>query len=239
METGVKRGRQRFTVSGDAVPFLRPTVEQVLAGLPAARPRHLFTKDEIPAILASRTEELATLRRNIEQAYLDGLPERPMFHTDAAALPYREYFGRFRDFCDRNLVACALGYHLLNDETAGAFAKKLFLHLCDWNPSGPCSLCGPWGDEVGLSMARCLPAVFDLLYPLMNDKERRYAGETVAMYAEQCERRISALNYSHNPGSSHVGRLPAYLGEAALTLWGTGIVPETTLRGWLNKALTI
>ncbi len=238
-ETGVKRGRQRFTVSGDAVPFLRPTVEQVLAGLPAARPRHLFTKDEIPAILASRAEELATLRRNIEQAYLDGLPERPMFHTDAAALPYREYFGRFRDFCDRNLVACALGYHLLNDEKAGAFAKKLFLHLCDWNPSGPCSLCGPWGDEVGLSMARCLPAVFDLLYPLMNEKERRYAGETVAMYAEQCERRISALNYSHNPGSSHVGRLPAYLGEAALTLWGTGIVPESVLRGWLTKALTI
>ncbi|MBQ4592373.1 MAG: heparinase II/III family protein [Clostridia bacterium] len=239
VETGVKRGRQRFTVSGDAVRFLRPTVEQVLDGLPAARPRHLFTKDEIPAILASRAEELGTLRRNIEQAYLDGLPERPMFHTDAAALPYREYFGRFRDFCDRNLVACALGYHLLNDETAGAFAKKLFLHLCDWNPSGPCSLCGPWGDEVGLSMARCLPAVFDLLYPLMNDKERRYAGETVARYAEKCERRISALNYSHNPGSSHVGRLPAYLGEAALTLWGTGIVPETTLRGWLNKALTI
>jgi len=239
VETSVTRGKQSFTVTADSVPFLRPTAEQVLAGLPDVRPRHLFTKDDIPAILAARTEELDTLRRNIEQAYRDGLPERPMFHTDTTALPYREYFGRFRDFCDRNLVACALGYHLLNDETAGTFAKKLFLHLCDWNPSGPCSLCGPWGDEVGLSMARCLPAVFDLLYPLMNDKERRYAGETVAMYAEQCERRISALNYSQNPGSSHVGRLPAYLGEAALTLWGTGIVPEATLRGWLTKALTI
>ncbi len=239
VETGVKRGKQRFAVTEDSIPFLRPTVDEVLAGLPDCRPRHIFTKDEIPAILAAHPEELETLRRNIEQAYLDGLPERPMFHRDADALPYREYFGRFRDFCDRNLVACALGYHLLDDENAGAFAKKLFLHLCDWNPNGPCSLCGQWGDEVGLSMARCLPAVFDLLYPLLNEKERRYAAETVAMYAEQCERRLSSLNYSHNPGSSHAGRLPAYLGEAALSLWGCGVVPEAALRKWLDKALTI
>ncbi len=239
IETGVKRGKQYFTVPENAVPFLRPTADQVLAGLPDCRPRHLFTKDDISSICTSRKEELQTLRRNIEQAYTDCLPERPMFHTDENALPYREYFGRFRDYCDRNLVACSLGYALLGDEKAGAFAKKLFLHLCDWNPSGPCSLCGPWGDEVGLSCARCFPAVFDLLYPLMTDKERRYAGETVAMYAAQCEKRLSSLNYSHNPGSSHAGRLPAYLGEAALTLWGTGIVPEEILHGWLTKALHI
>ncbi len=239
VESGVKRGIQRFAVTDDAVPFVRPTADEVLSGLPDCRPRHLFTKEEIPAILDAHPEELRTLRRNIEQAYLDGLPERPMFHTDPDALPYREYFGRFRDFCDRNLVACALGYHLLDDENAGTFAKTLFLHLCDWNPNGPCSLCGAWGDEVGLSMARCLPAVFDLLYPLLNEKERRYAAETVAMYAEQCERRLSSLNYSHNPGSSHAGRLPAYLGEAALALWGCGVVPEETLRRWLDRALTI
>lgn len=239
LETGVHRGRQSFTVTDDSVPFLRPTIDEILAGIPLKRPRHLFTEDEIPSILASRPEELKTLRRNIDAAYADGLPERPMFHRDETALPYREYFGRFRDYCDRNLVACALGYHLLHDEKAGQFAKKLFLHICDWNPSGPCSLCGPWGDEVGLSCARCFPAVFDLLYPLMTEKERRYTGETAAMYAAQCENRLSTLNYTENPGSSHAGRLPAYLGEAALTLWGTGIVPEETLKRWLNSALTI
>ena len=191
VETGVKRGKQSFSVTEESVTAVRPTAEEILAGLPDERPRHLFTKNEIPGILAAHPEELETLRRNIAEAYSDGLPERPHFHTDPSALPYREYFGRFRDFCDRNLVACALGYHLLNDEEAGQFAKKLFLHLCDWNPNGPCSLCGPWGDEVGLSMARCLPAVFDLLYPLLTEKERRYAAETVALYAEQCERRLS------------------------------------------------
>ena len=170
-EKGLERGIQRFTVPEDAILFTRPTVEQVWKGLPDCRPRHLFEKKDIPVLLETRREELEVLRRNIEQAFLDGLPERPLFHRDGNAVPYREYFGRFRDFCDRNLTACALGYALLGDEKAGVFAKELFLHICDWNPSGPCSLSdGLWGDEVGLSCARCFPGVFDLLYPLLNEK---------------------------------------------------------------------
>ncbi len=237
---GAARGSRRFLVPEDAVSWQRPSVEAVLSGLPEERPRHLFTKEEIPAILTAHQEELEVLRRNIAQAYLDGLPERPMFHVDENALPYREYFGRFRDFCDRDLVACALGYALLGDEKAGAFAKKLFLHICDWNPEGPCALYPAlWGDEVGLSCARCFPAVFDLLYPLLSEKERRYAGAVVAVYAMQCEKKIDAQNYVLNPGDSHTGRLPAYLGEAALALWGCGICPEEVLKRWLEKALNI
>ncbi len=239
-EYGIARGQQRFLVPEDAVSWQRPSAEAVLCGLPQERPRHLFTVKEIPGILETHKEEIAILKRNIGQAYLDGLPERPMFHVDEDALPYREYFGRFRDFCDRNLVACSLGYALLKDEKAGAFAKRLFLHLCDWNPEGPCALYpGLWGDEIGLSCARCFPAVFDMLYPLLSEKERRYAGAVVAVYARQCENRIDAKNYELNPGESHVGRLPAYMGEAALVLWGCGICSETVLRRWLDKALDI
>ena len=239
-EYGIARGQQRFVIPEDAISWQRPSVETVLQGLPDERPRHLFTKREIPEILASHKEEVAILKRNIEQAYLDGLPERPMFHTDEDALPYREYFGRFRDFCDRNLVACCLGYSLLGDEKAGVFARKLFLHICDWNPEGPCALYPAlWGDEVGLSCARCFPAVFDMLYPLLSEKERKYAGAAVAAYALQCEKRINAQNYELNPGNSHTGRLPAYLGEAALSLWGCGICDEAVLKKWLDKALGI
>lgn len=236
---GISRGEMRFVVSKKSVPFLRPSVEEVLQGIPQERPRHLFAEKDIPQIVEQHKEELETLRRNIEQAYQDGLPERPMYHVREDALPYREYFGRFRDFCDRNLVACALGYWLLGDEEAGQFAKKLFLHICDWNPQGPCSLFGPWGDEVGLSCARCFPAVYDLLYPLLTKAERQYAGETVAAYALQCEHRIASIHYASNPGNSHVGRLPAYLGEAALSLWGEGIVSEDVLKQWLQTALDI
>ena len=233
------RGRESFTVAKNAIPFLRPTADEVLAGIPAARPRHLFSQEDIPALKETRADALDTLRRNIEQAYKDGLPARPMYHTDEHALPYREYFGQFRDYCDRNLVACALGYYLLDDAAAGAFAKKLFLHICDWNPMGPCSLCGPWGDEVGLSCARCFPALFDLLAPLMTDRERAYAAQSVIAYAQQCEDRLLKLDYMKNPGNSHAGRLPAYLGEAALALWGEPGIDPSMLRRWLSYALQI
>ena len=202
-------------------------------------PRHLFFAEEIPAILKDRAKEAEVLRRNIEEAYADGIVEMPRFHRDADALPYREYFGRFRDFCDRNLVACALGYALLGDERAGAFAKELLLTMCDRNPAGPCSLLGPWGDEVGLSLARCLPSVYDLLYPLLNERERIYVAYTVRAYGEQCYLRLKSRNYCENPGDSHVGRLPAYLGEAAMVLKGSGVQSREEALRWLDYAMEI
>jgi tripeptide aminopeptidase len=94
-------------------------------------PRHLFCREDIPEIVRTHEAELRVLRRNIEQAYKDGIPEMPMYHRDPDALPYREFFGRYRDFVDRNLVALSLGWALLGDEKAGAFAKEILLTICE------------------------------------------------------------------------------------------------------------
>ena len=234
-----ERGFWRFTVAEDAEKFLRPDPMDIYNAVPDVRPRELFYTEDIPSIKASHAAALETLKRNVELAYKDGLPQPPMFHMDENALPYREYFGRHRDFCDRDMVACALAYHLLKDEKAGAHAKALLLTICSWNSEGPCSLEGPWGDELGLSHARCLPAVFDMLYELLDEKQRIFVARVVAAYAMQCERRLKNLDFCANPGSSHAGRLPAYLGEAAMVLKGTGAVPEETLIRWLKYAVEI
>ncbi len=240
---GTARGVEHFTIAENAIPFLRPNADEVIAGIPEARPRHLFAGSDIPALQNSHRAAIETLRRNIALAYADGMPVRPMYHTDETALPMREYFGRFRDFCDRDLVACALGYHLLPNEEerrrAGEHAKALFLTICDWNPLGPCAVTGTWGDEVGLSCSRCFPAVFDLLCELLDPKQRAYCADTLACYAQQCEDRLLRLDYMKNPGNSHAGRLPAYLGEAAMTLWGEPGQDPDKLRRWLSYALRI
>ena len=236
---GRERGWQSFSIAEEAVTFLRPDAKQLYETVPNVRPRMLFFQEEIPSIVAAHGPALETLERNVALALEDGLPEPPRYHVDPEALPYREYFGRHRDFCDRDLVACALAYHLQKDPAAGGHAKHLFLTLCDWSSEGPCSLEGPWGDEVGLSHARCFPAVFDLLYDLLDAKERLFAARVVAAYAFQCERRLQRLDFCQNPGSSHAGRLPAYLGEAAMSLKGTGVVPEETLERWLTLAIDI
>jgi hypothetical protein len=235
---GMERGWWDFEIISEAVRFLRPKAEEILASVPNVRPRHLFFAEDIPWIRENRAAELQTLRRNIKTALKSGLPERPRYHTDENALPYREYFGQHRDFCDRDLTACALGYAILGDQEAGRHAVKSLLTICDWNPAGPCSVLGPWGDEVGLSHARCLPAVYDLLYDLLNEKERIYVEQTIAAYALQCEELLNRIDFGQNPGNSHAGRVPAYLGEAALVLCGSGIKTEI-LERWLTLALDI
>lgn len=238
--SGEARGEMCFQISRNAVIVERPDAKTVFESIPAEiRPRHLFYKEDIPALLAAHARDFEILRRNVEMAYRHGLPTPPKFHRDGSALPYREYFGDYRDYCDRDLIACCLMYALTGDPEAGAYAKELFLTICDFNPLGPCSLCGEWGDEVGLSNARCLPAALDMLYPLLNEKQRKYAAATVALYAKQCEERIAKINYAENPSNSHVGRLPAYLGEAALVLKGTGVENDETLIRWLDTALDI
>lgn len=236
---GAERGEIPFSVAAHAVRIPRVSAQTLYDNIPNVHPRHLFYKSDLEWIRENKRAEIETLRRNIEQAYRDGMPEMPMYHRDAKALPYREYFGRYRDFCDRNLVACALGYAILNDERAGAFAKELLLTMCDRNPAGPCSVLGPWGDEVGLSMARCLPSVYDLLYPLLSEKERRYVADTVRAYGQQCYECLKLRNYCENPGSSHTGRLPAYLGEAALVLKDSGVQSREEALLWLDYALEI
>ena len=233
-----------FSVSPDALTFIRPTARELLAAIPDERPRHLFGKSDVPELIASRRTELAVIGRNAILAYAHGLPDAPRFDKDPAALPYREYFGRFRDYVDRDLIATAELYALTGDERAGAHAKSLLLRICDNSLDGDSyltasALFGKFGDEVGLSIARCFPAAFDMLYPLLTAEERDTVARVITVYARQCKARIEAVDYAKNPSNSHVGRLPAYLGEAAVALFGTGAVDNEELLCWLELALEI
>lgn len=234
-----ERGWQEFAISENAAVILRKDAETVFCAVPDVRPRHLFFKEDIPGILKKRKAETEVLKRNIEAACARELPKPPLFYSFEDGLPYREYFGEYREYCDRDMVACALGYALLGDEGAGKKAKELLLTICSWNPDGPCAVNAPWNDEIGLSNARCIPAVYDMLYDILTDQQRYIAEKTIIAYAEQCEERLRALDFAENPGDSHAGRLPAYLGEAALVLKGSTYIKEEILICWLSYALEI
>ena len=148
-DTGLRRGVQHFDISPDAVYFRRPDAKMVLDSIPETRPRHLFAKADIPGILAAHQMDLEVLRRNVEMAYAHGLPDPPRYHEDPKALPYREYFGLHRDYCDRDLVACvasdAHGLHhrsnfLLDayDHLRLRYSKHYAQCLMYENPMGIC-----------------------------------------------------------------------------------------------------
>lgn len=236
---GAARGWQTFIVPADADREPVPTAATVLAALPGDRPRHLFRARALEAIRQRHPRQIEILRRNIAQAISDGTPPPPRYHRDPTATPYREAFGRHRAFVDRNLIACAWGHLLLGDAGAAAQVRDTVLTICDWNPDGPCSVLGPWGDEFGLSHARCLPAVFDWCHDLFDAKERDLIARTIAHYARQMEERLRGIDFPANPGNSHAGRLPAYLGETALVLHGTAAADPGTCERWLSYALEI
>lgn len=238
-DTGLVREMYRFTVAENALLFERPTAREVFESVPDVRPRHLFGASDIERLKSERKRELKTLKNNVKMALERGSLQKPMFDTDPKALPYREYFGLYRDICDRDLVALSLWYALTDDIEAGSKAKEMLLEICSWDPDGECSVMGKSGDEIGLSNARCLPSVFDLLYDLLDENEKNIASHTVCSYAKQCKERIEKINYIQNPADSHVGRLPGYLGEAALVLKGTGAESDEVLISWLECALDI
>lgn len=239
-----ERGLQSFEIAQEALIFDRPSAIEVWQGIPRQRPRHLFCKADIEELLSAHKNALITLENNVRMAYSHGFPEPPHFHEDENALPYRKYFGELRDYCDRDLIATALKYALTDDMQAGKHARKLLLTLCNnmleddrYLTAG--ALDAQAGDEIGLSMARCLPSSYDLLYPLLDDDERKTVEKTVYIYGKACLERLRTVDYVNNPANSHAGRLPAYLGEAAVVLCGCEGFDERELISWLDEALKI
>lgn len=238
-DTGLLREKMSFSVSEDAIHFERPTADEVFDAYPNERPSYIFSKHDIPALLNERTDALEAIRRNVEIAIPRPLPQMPTYHHRPYSYEFKLYFSEHRLYCDRDLIACALLYALTGDEKAGKKGVELLLKICDFNPQGPCSVDGWWDDETGISNIRCLPPAFDMLYPLLSDRLRGYVASIIAIYASQCENKLKKINYEQNPSNSHAGRVPAYLGGAALVLKGTGVVPDETLKRWLDYALDI
>lgn len=236
-DTGLVREMYKFTVDKSALLFKRPTAEEVFYGVPDLRPRHLFLKADAKRLTEEKSTEFNVLKTNVAMALERELPPMPDFIENPKALPYREYFGIYRDVCDRDLVALATYHALTGDIKSGLKAKELFLYICTWDHDGICNVLSEYGDEIGLSNSRCLPAVYDMLYDILSEEERLDGARTVATYARQCKARIEKIDYPKNPSDSHVGRLPGYLGEAALVLKGTGTENDETLIEWLRCAL--
>ncbi len=236
-----RRGEESFTVSEDALLRELPSAGELLDAVPGGHPRHLFLPSDLPA-LRERVTIRQTLASNVALAMSRDLPELPRFESDPSATPYREYFGYFRDVCDRDLVALALAFRIEGDMAAGRRGRELLLHLCRMEPSREASLLmegGKHGDEIGLSMARVLPSVYDLLYDLLSPDERETVEGRILAYALQCEARLRRIDYAANPSDSHAGRLPAYLGEAALVLADSPVLGREAALRLLGYALEI
>ncbi len=182
---------------------------EILAALPETRPRHVFLPQDDAELLRSRKLEFRILENNRRIALASGV-------TAGLGGEYRRDFEQARFKLDRDATACALLWRFKRDESAGRFARDQFLAACRW----PQATVLPPCDEVGLSLARTLPAGLDWCWELFSEPERNLIVSTLLRLGHEIMRRIVDEDFAGHPGNSHTARLPGYLGEIALVLHG-------------------
>jgi hypothetical protein len=242
-----RRGEQRFTIAAGVpeLPYVEPRA--LLERVPKDHPRLLYTKQDLPSLRATlentRRRSWTVCRAAAERALAVPPPKYPSYHlvedrvrSRLACSQYCEDLGRA---VDGALVDLSLAYLMTGEHKYAEGAKRILLALADWptDDNDVTSVSSRWGDEPGLSIARCVPRAYDWLYHALGPEERARVQAMCEARAWQAYRHLRIRNYLTCPGESHSGRLIAYLAEMAIALAGESEGAEE----WLDyslKALT-
>lgn len=229
-----------FEIAADA--FEQPWIDAdtLLARVPQDHPRLLFPTaqlEEIRKTLAtSRREAFESLQQAAEPALGLGLVPEPTYDQIADRAERRlAYFRAFREtrrYHLNGMVPLALMYVLTGEDRYGVPAKRLLLSAADWDPEGISSILAPYGDEVGLGLAKAGPHCYDWLYGLLTDAERAKVRRMLVARGDQLLQRLEKRDFLARPQGSHNGRLPGYLIEHAIAL-----ADHPRASAWMDYAL--
>lgn len=242
-----RRGRQSFSIAVDVpeLPWVPPEI--LLSRVPRDHPRFLYVNNGLPSIRAT----LETTRRRSWRACIDAaerglkarVPSYPAYHLiedrRRSRLQGREYQEVVLPVVDRALMDLSLAYLMTKEARYGNAARRILLELADWptDDNDVTSVSAKWGDEPGLSLARCLHRAYDWLYETLSRHERAKVLAACEGRAWQTYRRLLRYNYLTYPGESHNGRLIAYLAEMAIVM-ARESQGATTWLDYSLKALT-
>ena len=236
---GVKiRGRvvygkaRPFTVPPGAREFGFPDFADVIGRVPKTRPRLFFP--------GRRLKEVRELARGELKSQVAGLARRcaRAIGKEIVPEPPRPRSGPERVHVMRTtrppmdeMERCALAYLLTADRKFGLEAKRRLMHFFSWDPKGSTGL---WSyDEPAMWMMMRGTRAYDWTYDLFTPAERKRIEPAMKARAEQFYVHLKRKRrFETNPYESHAGRMPGFLGEAALSFaheW-----PEA--KGWLEYA---
>lgn len=233
-------GPRQFTIAAGAIPQPWVSAKELLARVPAARPRILFPQAELSNIRSTltntRREPFNALRRHADAALKLDVPPEPNYDklpTKAEQrLGYTKSFAEMRRYHTSGMVDLALMYALSGEQKYGEHAKALLLGAAEWDPEGISSIMSPYGDEIGLGLVKSEAQTYDWIYDLLSESERAKAKQMLIARADQMMRRLEKRDYLMNPEESHAGRLPGYLLEHAIAL-----AEEPRAAVWLDYGL--
>ena len=234
---------REFTVPGDApvVPF--PDMDALVERIGTSRPRVQANHGSLPE-LRRRAKVVfgeswpATVLRIARRSQNRKLLPEPGFLPDRKDPRrkelYQKTFRATRPFFGE-MATLAQTYLLTGDDLSGQEAKRRLLHIVSWDPRGSTSI--GHNDEPATEVVRYCPTVFDRVYPLLSDDEKRRCVECLTIRMRDMMARWRRRPFEKHPYESHnMGYyLPDVL-EASLALMGDAPVEEmlryTMLQLW-------
>jgi len=230
---GVVFGKARpFTVPAGTRELAFPDFKALAARIPKRRPRVLFAGKHLERIRAAARGELKgdveRFARSCRRAVgRDLVAEPPRPRSGSARVTVMR---TTRPPMDR-MEDCALAYLLTGDKALGLEAKRRIIHFFSWDPKGSTGL---WSyDEPAMWMMMRGIRAYDWTHDLFAPAERAKVEPVMKERARQFFVHLKdKRRFETNPYESHAGRMPGFLGEAAICFahaW-----PEAA--GWMEYA---
>jgi len=231
---------RHFEIPETATEFPLVSVDDVIAKIPDHRPRLYFSPELVEEIRTDTdgryghlTEDVITEAEEI-LAMEEPLFEEPDPWPEEDYRPiYYEAWRSMRPYTQR-MVTSALAYLYTGDERFAEEAKRRLMHFMTWDVEGPSSAL--WPTELGMDIAENATPVFDWIYDVLTEDERRICKEVLTARMVQINRDVHrARPMEARPYSSHPGRMVGFALEGGIVL--AHEAPEA--RDWLDYTLRL
>ncbi len=231
-----------FEITNRAAEQPHPDAAALLANVPKERPRLFFLASDMEnvrcSLTSTRSEAYEILRKDADHALTLEPPPEPTYDQieDPAErrLAYHACFSAMRKFHDGGMRSLALFYLLTGEKRYGEAARRFIVDAAQWDVEGISSILAPYGDEVGLGLLRAGAEVYDWIYDIFTEDERKLVAHMLGARADQMIRRLEKNDYTFTPDGSHDGRLPGFLLEHAIAC-----VEDERASSWAEYALKI
>jgi hypothetical protein len=213
-----------FVIPEDAVVFPFIPVEEVISRIPKDRPRLHFSPKLVEEIRSDADGRFSHITNDVinEAGQILEMNE-PLFEEpkmwdeyDDPNMAYVNAWRSMRPYTQR-MVTSALAYIYTGEERFALEAKRRLMHFMSWNVEGPSSAI--WPTELGMDIAENCPPVFDWIYDILTEKERKICLEVLAARMHQISYDVHRSRpMETKPFSSHPGRMVGFIVEGSIVL---------------------
>ncbi len=232
---------RRFTVPRNAVPFPKPTLDELKRIIPKEHPRLFIRADELKQWRQwAQTDGRAFLQwltENAEKVLAKGPTPEPTVRGSIRDPQTRAQWWPNREI---TVQACmeaetlALAYLLTGNPRYGEGARRWVLHLASWDPDGPTNFA--LNCEAAKPLLHRLPRAYDWAYATLTEEEREKVRQVMrrrALDAWRSGEVREGNGHLNAPYNSHGNRTWHKLAECAIAFLGE--IPEAEL--WLDYAV--